>query len=59
MRSFTPDEIVAGIERAIHERELHVVPALIKLLAVQDPQRAQAVLDTIELAQVLTRREKS
>lgn len=50
---FTPDEIEAGIVRAIHDRELEIVPSLIKLLALQDPARAQAVLDTVKLARKL------
>lgn len=51
--AFTPDQIVDGITQAIHDRELEVVPSLIKLLATQDPQRAQDVLDTIDLATVI------
>lgn len=50
---FTPDEIVAGIQKALAERELEVVPGLIKLLAVQDPHRAQAILDWIEIARTV------
>lgn len=46
---FTPDQIVDGITHAIREREFDVVPSLIKLLAVQDPRRAQAVLNSIEV----------
>lgn len=51
--TFTPDQIVDGITQAIHDREFEVVPSLIQLLAVQDPQRAQDVLDTIDLAAVI------
>lgn len=50
---FTPDEIIEGITKAIHDRELAVVPNLIALLAIQDPRRAQDILDTIELARTL------
>jgi hypothetical protein len=49
-RDFTPDEIEQGITTALHERKLTVVPSLIKLLALQDPARAQSVLDTIDMA---------
>lgn len=47
---WTADEIEAGIAKAIGDRDLWVVPGLIRLLARQDPRRAQAVLDTIEIA---------
>jgi hypothetical protein len=52
---FTPDQIVEGIEQAIHDGEVAVVPSLIKLLAVQDPRRAQQVLDTIEAGIAISR----
>jgi hypothetical protein len=45
---FTPDQIVEGIETALADHQVTVIPGLIKLLAVQDPRRAQQVLDTIE-----------
>lgn len=47
---FTADQIVAGIASAIAEREFEVVVALLRMLAVRDPRRAQDVLDTFELA---------
>jgi hypothetical protein len=49
----TPDQIVAGINQALADRELAIVPGLIRLLAVKDPHRAQAVLDAIEIARVV------
>lgn len=49
----TADEIVAGIRQALADRELAIVPGLVRLLAVKDPHRAQAVLDAIEIAQVV------
>lgn len=52
---FTPDQIVAGITSALHEGDVTVVPGLIRLLAVKDPHRAQAVLDTIELGIAMSR----
>lgn len=44
---FTPDQIVAGIGRAVEGREFYIIPGLVRLLAAQDPQRAQAVLDAL------------
>jgi hypothetical protein len=44
---FTPEEIEAGIARAVRDREFVIIPALVKLLAVQSPERAQAVLDAL------------
>lgn len=44
---FTSDQIVAGIVHAIRNLDFGVVPGLVKLLAVQDPQRAQEVLDQL------------
>jgi hypothetical protein len=60
---FTPDEIVAGVGRAVEERAFAVIPGLVKLLARQDPGRAQEVLDalqgrvtvTVDLAEVFAR----
>lgn len=52
-REFTPDEITEGIAQAIHDRQFDVVPGLIGLLAIQDPKRAQDVLDTFDLAKVI------
>lgn len=52
---FTPDQIVQGIESALHDHEVAVVPGLIRLLAVQDPARAEALLDTIELGIAISR----
>jgi hypothetical protein len=50
---FTPDEIVAGIAQAVADREFGVIPGLVKMLAVKDPDRAQAVLDAFDIAQVI------
>jgi len=49
MVDFTADQIVQGIETALREREIDVIPGLIKLLAGKDPARAQAVYDTLQL----------
>lgn len=45
---FTPDQIEAGIARALEERELTMVPGLVRLLAVQDPHRAGLVLEALQ-----------
>ena len=47
---FTPDQITGGIAMAIRDRDLAVVPGLLKLLAVQDPARAQLIFDVIRIA---------
>lgn len=52
---FTSDQITETIATAIRERDLDVVPGLIRLLALQDPGRAQEVLDTFEAAQVIAK----
>lgn len=44
---FTPEQIEQGIALALRDRELTVIPGLVKLLAVQDPVRAQRVLDAL------------
>lgn len=56
---FTSDQITETIAGAIRDREFEVVPGLIRLLAVQDPDRAQEVLDTIEAAQVIAKADQS
>ncbi len=56
MPEFTPGQIEASIARAIRQREFEVVPSLIKLLAVQAPDRAQAVLDTLDAGLSMARR---
>jgi putative heme iron utilization protein len=51
---FTPDQIEQGIAKAVQEREFDVIPSLVKLLAVQDPHRAQRVLDALHGRVTLT-----
>lgn len=51
----TAEQIEQGIANAIGDREFGVVPSLIKLLAVKDPHRAQAVLDTLEIGLSIAR----
>jgi hypothetical protein len=55
IREFTSDEITETIANAIREHDFEVVPGLIRLLAVQDPGRAQLILDTVELARILAK----
>lgn len=52
---FTPEQILEGINRALRDRELYVIPGLIRLLAIQDPHKAQEVLDAIEIARAVAR----
>jgi hypothetical protein len=53
--TYTADQMETAIARAIHDRKFKVVESLIKMLAVQDPGRAQAVLDAINLGFQLRR----
>lgn len=50
MSEFTAEQITAGIAKAIKARDFEAVPGLIRLLALQDPDAAQSVLDAVELA---------
>ncbi|MFD5089378.1 hypothetical protein ACFWMR_02165 [Amycolatopsis thailandensis] len=52
---FTADQIVDGIHCALADGEVAVVPGLLKLLAVQDPGRAEHLLNTIEAGLALAR----
>lgn len=45
----TSSQIEQGIFIALRERDLQVIPSLLRLLAVQDPSRAQSILDGINL----------
>ena len=46
---FTTEQIERGIVAALHSQDLHVVPSLLRVLAVKDPARAQLYLDAINL----------
>lgn len=48
---WTADEIVAVIPKVLHDAE--AVAALVRLLAVRDPHRAQEVIDTIQLVMLI------
>lgn len=45
---FTPDQIEETIAHAVRERDFAVIPGLVKLLAVQSPERAQRALDALQ-----------
>jgi len=49
MGEFTSEQIMQGIAAAIREQNFKVVPGLIKLLALQDPQQAQVLLESMKL----------
>lgn len=55
VHEYTPDQITETIANAIRDREFDVVPGLIRLLALQDPGRAQEVLDTIQAGQIIAK----
>lgn len=44
---FTVDQIEAGIVLALRRGDFSVIPSLVTLIAVQDPARAQLVLDAL------------
>lgn len=51
---FTADQIMDGIAGALRDRELEVIPGLLRLLAIQDPIRARQVLDALSGQLLLT-----
>lgn len=51
---WTVDEIMTVIPKAIADHEFEGVNALLKLLAVRDPYKAQAVLDAIDMASAIS-----
>lgn len=44
---FTPDQIEEAIAHAVREREFSIIPSLVRLLAVQSPERARLVLEAL------------
>jgi hypothetical protein len=52
---YNAGDIELAIHRALEVRDLKAVVALLHMLAVADPRRAQAVLDIVELAGVIDR----
>jgi hypothetical protein len=55
---FTADQITESIANAIRDREFEVVVGLIRLLALQDPDRAQLILDTVEVARIIAKADQ-
>lgn len=55
INEFTADQIADAISKALREHEVTVIPGLIKLLALKDPTRAQAIYDTIQLGIAISR----
>lgn len=55
---YTPDQLIDGIARAIKATDWDGVTGLLRRLAVIAPDRAQAVLDTIDLGVTLSRAER-
>lgn len=52
---YSTDQITAAVFRAIHEGELEAAVSILHILAVRDPDRAQAFLDALDVAQAVTR----
>lgn len=48
MSEYTPEQLTEAIASAIRDRDFPVIPYLVTLLAVKDPEAAQQVLDAIE-----------
>lgn len=48
--TLTTDQVTAGISRAIQARDWQAVEGLMKILAVKDPRKAQAVYDVMMIA---------
>lgn len=46
---FSDDQIIAAVASAIRDNRFDVIPGMIRVLALQSPDAAQALLDTIEL----------
>lgn len=49
MPEYTSDQLVGGIHNAIKAGAMDAVEAFLKLLAVQDPRRAQDVMNTLKV----------
>lgn len=49
MSEFTSDQLVALLPIALERGDMKAVDCALRLLAVQDPHRAQLVVDTMKL----------
>lgn len=47
MSEFTDAQIERGIHLALEKQDIHAIPALITLLAMQNPRRADMIRQTI------------
>ena len=50
LAALTPDQVMAGIARAIEARDWRAVEGLLAILAVKDPGQAQLVYDMLIFA---------
>lgn len=56
---YTADQIETAVITALQNRDVHAVPPLLRLLALQDPDRAQSFLDAIQFGISLRQEEWS
>jgi hypothetical protein len=52
---FTDNQILEAINQAIRDRELGVIPGLVKTLALQAPDKAKMALELMQLGAELSR----
>lgn len=48
-RQPTPDELIAGIRRALEAHDMEAVAALITRLALVEPQTAEVIVDAVKI----------
>lgn len=58
-RKYTDEQILEAINQAIRDRELDVIPSLLKVLALQAPEKAQAAMDLMKAGLDISRRQRS
>lgn len=51
---YTDEQLLAAIHLALRARDMRAVAAGIRVLAVQAPEAAQAILDALNIARVVT-----
>lgn len=47
MSEYSDEQLLDGIDRALQARDMEAVAALLRVLAVQAPEQAQAILDAV------------
>jgi hypothetical protein len=52
MTEFTHEQIEAGMSKALAEGNMEAVVGMLHVLAVQAPERAQTILDWIEIGKL-------